>query len=197
VRADLARYIRDRKLAHPIAVGHSLGGFLALWLAASEPDLVGAVVAVDGVPYLAALTDRSASPASMEAQARAIRRQLAASTVEQWAAQTRAALAGMITSPAEVERIAATSSRSSPGAVADAVYEMLTTDLRPEMGKVRAPVLLLAAGTADVSSYEAQVAPIRDHRVVPFPGARHFIMLDAPDRFLAEVEAFLAGGVGR
>src|SRR5262245_53160887 len=47
VRADLARYIRDRRLDHPVLVGHSLGGFLAFWLAATEPDLVGAVVAVD------------------------------------------------------------------------------------------------------------------------------------------------------
>ena len=34
-----------------VMVGHSLGGFLALWVAATAPDAVGPIVAVDGVPY--------------------------------------------------------------------------------------------------------------------------------------------------
>ena len=47
VRAELAIYIRDRHLEHPIIIGHSLGGFIAFWLAAAEPDLVGPTITVD------------------------------------------------------------------------------------------------------------------------------------------------------
>ena len=39
VRDDLIRYIRENKLDHPVIVGHSLGGFLALWIAATAPDM--------------------------------------------------------------------------------------------------------------------------------------------------------------
>src|ERR1700733_4649813 len=54
VRRELVRYIRSRRLRAPIVVGHSLGGFIAYWLAASEPELIGGVIVVDAGP---ALTD--------------------------------------------------------------------------------------------------------------------------------------------
>src|SRR5437016_159006 len=38
VRDDIIRYIRENRLDRPVIVGHSLGGFLALWIAAAAPD---------------------------------------------------------------------------------------------------------------------------------------------------------------
>ncbi|MBA2541886.1 MAG: alpha/beta hydrolase, partial [Deltaproteobacteria bacterium] len=52
VRRDLARYIRSRKLDRPIIVGHSMGGFIAYWLASYHPDLTGPVIVVDAGPAL-------------------------------------------------------------------------------------------------------------------------------------------------
>jgi pimeloyl-ACP methyl ester carboxylesterase len=52
VREELAAYILRMKLAHPIIVGHSLGGFLALDLTANHPDLAGQLVIVDSLPFL-------------------------------------------------------------------------------------------------------------------------------------------------
>jgi len=51
VRDGLSDYIRAKKLERPIIVGHSLGAFLAFWLAADRPDQTGPIIAVDGVPY--------------------------------------------------------------------------------------------------------------------------------------------------
>jgi pimeloyl-ACP methyl ester carboxylesterase len=53
VRRDLAEYIRAQKLDRPIIVGHSLGGTIALTLAIEHPDLVGPLVIVDILPFLA------------------------------------------------------------------------------------------------------------------------------------------------
>ena len=49
VRDDIVAYVRSHNLDRPAVVGHSLGGFLSFWLAASEPTLFGPIVAVDGV----------------------------------------------------------------------------------------------------------------------------------------------------
>src|SRR5215813_11223414 len=52
VRKELVRYIRSRKLKNPIIMGHSLGGFIAYWLAVTAPEVVGTAVVVDAGPAL-------------------------------------------------------------------------------------------------------------------------------------------------
>ncbi|MGE0870344.1 MAG: alpha/beta fold hydrolase [Kofleriaceae bacterium] len=201
VRADVIAYIRANQLDHPIIVGHSIGGFLAFWIAATAADAVGPVIAVDGVPFLPALMDPTATLEGSRAPAQAMHDMLARMTADQFAAQNRASLAAMITDPNEVERIAATSSKSDPKAVATAVHELMTTDLRGQIGSIRAPVLLIAAGDeakddasrrAVTARYEDQIRTIPVHRVVVAPQARHFIMLDAPAFLFATIEQFLA-----
>ncbi|MGH9490485.1 MAG: alpha/beta fold hydrolase, partial [Terriglobales bacterium] len=53
VREQLASYIRKQHLDRPVIVGHSLGGSIALDLAAHDPQLVGPVVIVDSLPFFA------------------------------------------------------------------------------------------------------------------------------------------------
>jgi pimeloyl-ACP methyl ester carboxylesterase len=66
VRKGLAKYIRKNKLDKPVIVGHSSGGFLALWLAEQEPDLAGPLVIVDTLPFLAGVIQPNATAESMK-----------------------------------------------------------------------------------------------------------------------------------
>jgi N-formylmaleamate deformylase len=201
VRQGVIRYIADHHLARPVIVGHSLGGFLAFWIASSAPDAVGAVVAVDGVPYLAALMNPSATPDSVRAQATQLRDLYATFTPQQLRGQSQMSLASMIKGPADIERALGWAEASTPKTAGEAMYEMMVTDLRAQMDKVTAPVLLLAAGDfakdeatrAHVcDTYEAQVAKVRVHTVTVVPEARHFIMLDAPAALWSAMDSFLA-----
>src|SRR5204862_7086820 len=62
VRDGLVAYIRKNKLNRPIVVGHSLGGFLALDLAARYPDLPARIVIVDSYPFLAGVMGMATTP---------------------------------------------------------------------------------------------------------------------------------------
>jgi pimeloyl-ACP methyl ester carboxylesterase len=66
--------------------------------------------------------------------------------------------------------------------------------LSPAVAAVRAKVLQLH-GTVDeevpFSAAERLQVQLRDSRLIPIDGAGHFLMLDAPERFASEVEAFL------
>lgn len=197
VRSELAAYLRAHHLVRPVIIGHSLGGFVALWLAATEPALVGGVVVVDAVPFLPALMQPGATLAQVRPQADAMRTMLSALAPAQFAAQNRQSLAMMITDPRNVDAVAAHSQRSDPKAVAEAMYEVMTIDLRPLVARVRAPTLVLAAGAgqpaAEVrTAYDAQYRDLAGHTLVVVDKARHFIMLDEPQRFFAAVDAFLA-----
>jgi pimeloyl-ACP methyl ester carboxylesterase len=203
-RVELIAYVRDRRLVRPVIVGHSLGGFLALWVAATAPDAVGGVMAVDGVPFLSALMDPEVTADGIRPQAAALRDRLAAMTPAQFGEQNRGALAMMITDPAEVERVAATSARSDPAAVAAALYEIMTTDLRTAVAAIRVPTVVIAPASYAsndaeqrevLARYQRQVAAIPDHRVVVAGRARHFVMLDDPALFFAQLEPLLAAAV--
>jgi len=79
--------------------------------------------------------------------------------------------------------------------------ELMTTDLRPAMARVTAPVLELAAAdfARDDESrkeiaarYESQLAKAPHHRVILATHARHFIMMDDLPFLLAQLDGFLA-----
>jgi len=201
VREGLSNYIRDQKLQRPIIIGHSLGGFLAFWLGATIPDQVGPIIAVDGVPYIAALRDAKATPESSIGLAQASWMSFVMESPEQFSRSNQRNLAAMITDPNEVRRVAETSNRSDTKAMGQAVFEMMTIDLRPKLKAIRTPVLLIGE-TSSIrnpdekktveENYRMQVSTIPKHQVLfAPPKVRHFIQLDAPDFFRQEVEAFL------
>jgi N-formylmaleamate deformylase len=200
VRDELIAYMRSQKMAKPIVIGHSLGGFMAFWIAATAPDLVGGVIAVDGVPFLPALGNPSATADSAAAQAKQIASIYASLTPAQLIAQSRMSMTMMITAPADVETAMAWVAKSDAATAGIAVAELSTTDLRQVIAKITAPVLLIGAlGSAPEpmretfeKAYHAQVARLPGARVKMAPKARHFIMFDDPAFLFAAVDEFLS-----
>lgn len=197
VRDALAAYIRAQRLARPVIVGHSLGGFLALDLARRAPALVGKLVIVDGVPFLPAAFDGAATAESMRAALPAIRAHIASSDAATFEAEQRAMLATMITDPAQQARALDWVMRSDRAAVADAMSELMTTDLRPVLGAIAAPTLVIETwrgwgvdrATAE-RSYAAQFAALPSAKRVMAEHAKHFVMLDDPPFWFAQLDAF-------
>jgi pimeloyl-ACP methyl ester carboxylesterase len=199
VRAAIAKYISDQKLDHPIIIGHSLGGFMAFWVGATIPQQVGPIIAVDGLPFLPALFNPNATVETGKPFAEQFRSSLSAQTADQFAESNRKSLVTMITDPKDVDAVNATGKKSDPKAVGEAFYELMTTDLRPQVKAIQTPVLLIGA-TASVPDdqrtmietiYRQQVSTIPNHKVVFAPKAKHFIQLDEPQFFYAQVESFL------
>jgi pimeloyl-ACP methyl ester carboxylesterase len=202
IRKDIVTYIKEKKLIRPVVVGHSLGGFLAFWIAATNPDLVGPVVSVDGGTFYPALRDPSATVESSKSGAEGTRQMMAGQTPEQFATQSKMFLGGMITDPKNVELIAPTCAKSDPKAVGLAMYELSTTDLREDVARIKTPVLLIGSGAFATTPemrkkmeelYEAQVARIPTHKVLLADKARHFIMLDDPKLLFSAMDDFLRG----
>lgn len=55
IREQLVAYVREKGLKNSIVVGHSLGGTMGLWLAATETSLFKKIVVVDALPGMGAL----------------------------------------------------------------------------------------------------------------------------------------------
>jgi pimeloyl-ACP methyl ester carboxylesterase len=193
VITDLQKYITDQKLDRPIIIGHSLGALLAYTLAASAPQKVGPVIAVDGLPFISVIFSPLATVESSRPFAEQYRAMYDAQTPEAFALANRKALEGMITDPKNVDAVNATSKKSDPKTVGQAVYEVMVTDMRPRVKLIQSPVLLLGstqASPATEAVYQDEVSTIPNHKVVFAPKAKHFVMLDDPEFFYTQVEAF-------
>jgi pimeloyl-ACP methyl ester carboxylesterase len=84
--------------------------------------------------------------------------------------------------------------------IAETFYDMMTRDFRPQIPKIKArvPVLLTTGNIpAEVraraeSFYREELDPIPRHEMGVVPGARHYVMFDAPNLFFAQLDRFLA-----
>ncbi|HEY0411809.1 MAG TPA: alpha/beta hydrolase [Allosphingosinicella sp.] len=198
--AELRRYIEANHLRRPALVGHSMGGLLALMLAEAAPDQVGRVMAVDALPFIGSLFDPAATAASLAPQAAAMRDMMATpATDEQRAAGAARVAAGLAKTPAARDLVARWIVASDPKISGEAVYEDMTTDVRPGLGKIAAPVRVVYAW--DVTSvpearakalFEGAYAGTPHVSFAPVEGSYHFVMLDQPERFQAALRAFLA-----
>jgi len=188
-RAELAVYIRDRHLDHPIVIGHSLGGFLVYWLAATEPELVGPIVVIDEPAGIATI------PGVVERAARQ-RDQWKAMAPADFPDAVRTFFAGMANDPARLDVLLRDIVRSDQRSFADAYYELVSTDVRPDLAKIKAPLLAILADSEDQQEIAAQLAPVPHHEVVTLPHTKHMVMLDDPPAFYRALDSFLAAQPG-
>jgi pimeloyl-ACP methyl ester carboxylesterase len=88
---------------------------------------------------------------------------------------------------------------SDPAVGAQAFYDLIVTDLRPEVARIQVAftVLWVVPPNAPVSEqqmtgfYAASYAGAPPAVVRRIPDSYHFIMLDAPEAFQRELRAFL------
>jgi len=200
VAEDLARYIAEQGLTRPAVIGHSMGGTIGMMLAARHPDSVGKLMVVDMVPFMGAMFGAPGATAeSVAPMADQIYTGMSTSPREQYQQQADAQIVAMI----NTESLRAgplEDSRTSDRAVsASAFRELIVTDLRPELPRITAPTTVLYVRFNDPRMTDEMVDGIYRASYTTMPSATltriddsaHFIMLDQPSRFAAEVNAFL------
>jgi pimeloyl-ACP methyl ester carboxylesterase len=200
VEQQLSNYIAANKFDHPIVIGHSLGGFLALKLAADHPDQVGRLVIVDSLPALAATQAPSITGEQMKQMADGMRaRMLAQDEAAQKAGRLQAAR-GMVTKQEDIDRVVGWGERSDRVTVVNAMADMMADDMRPNISRIKAPTLVLGSWIAykDYGAkpmfeqmYKSQYQQLAGVQVELADNARHFIMYDEPAWMYDRIDNFL------
>ncbi|MGD0869858.1 MAG: alpha/beta hydrolase [Bryobacteraceae bacterium] len=202
VRDGLADYIRKQKLDHPVIIGHSLGGFLALDLAAKYPDLPGRLVIVDSYPFLAGVADAQATPASAREAAAQMRQYIGGQTQDMYERYVKSGVGTrtMVEKESDFDRITAWGLASDRTAAADAMAELYVADLRDDLARIKVPTLVFGAWIGykqytDRARTEAnlrsQYAKLAGVEIQVTDIAHHFIMWDDPDWMFAHLDRFL------
>jgi pimeloyl-ACP methyl ester carboxylesterase len=201
VAEEIARYIAQAGLKKPALVGHSLGGAWALMVAARHPELVSKVMVVDMLPFLGAMFGGpTATAESVKPMAEQMRAGIASSAGEARRKQIEQTIAGMVRTEALRPPLVEHSLASDPATSAQAMYDLITTDLRPELAKIKVPLTVLYVRPAGAPVTDAQMEQFyaMSYSGAPqavlkrIPDSYHFIMLDQPARFQSELKEFLA-----
>jgi pimeloyl-ACP methyl ester carboxylesterase len=180
IAAELGRYISANGLQRPAVVGHSMGGTVAMMVAAREPEKVGRVMVVDMLPQPAGLFGSSAAGLGPLASS----------------------LRNIVSSPSGRRLFESflgsrsAANRSDPDVVSRAMHELATTDLSNELPKIKAPleVVYAARDAEDAkradrnyrSAYAGSTA-----KLVRIDNSGHMIMYDQPARFARALKDFL------
>ena len=200
VADEIARYIAEAKLQQPAVIGHSMGGTIGLMLASRHPERLSRLMVVDMYPFLGTFfAGPGATPSRVEAVADQISAGIRAATPEQRTRNANDTIAGMVDTEA-MRPVAVKDSMASDADVSSRAFrELLVTNLIPELQKITVPVTVLYVQPRSVplapeqfdKVYEGAYAPVRQLTLKRIPDSAHFIMWDQPQRFRAEVSAFL------
>lgn len=187
---DLLAVLDEVGTATASVTGLSLGGTVALWLAINHPTRVDRlVVACSGAhwPPAELWSERIAMMATGRPS------DLLEALLGRWF--TPAYLAGH---PAARTTVAAMLDATLPAGYAGCCAALASVDLRPGLGSITAPTLVLAgaddpAGSISAAAALAEAVPGAGLQVIA-PGA-HLLNVEQPDRFTAAVVDHLAGTV--
>ena len=186
VAAEIAHYIRARGLNRPAIVGHSMGGTIALMLAARHPSLVGKAMVVDMLPQPAGFVG------STTAGVRGLAETLKGLSATPGGRRLVEGVMEMFGGTQPPDR------RSDPDVVARATHELALIDLTSDLPRIKAPLTVVYAApdpqtAASVTQrYAAGYRAKRDARLVRVDASGHMVMHDQPARFRTALKEFLA-----
>lgn len=200
MRAQLQALLKAQAPKRVTMMGHSLGGTLALMLAAQpEAVQIERLVIVDSLPFLPAIQNPQATVESVRPQMAAMRD--AMSSAKPQAAQLKPMMSSLSNSPARVEQLVQWGLDSDPATVAQAMYELWTTDVRPLLPKIKVPTLVFGAWAAyapmgssqDIVTrlYQAQYAGLEGVQIRLSTAGYHFLMWDDPALVQQATRAFM------
>ena len=200
VAEEIARYIREARLERPAIVGHSMGGSWAMLIAGRHPELAGKVMVVDMMPFLGAMFGGpGATSDSVRPVAEQIRQGIAAGTGDARRRQIEQTIASMVKTESMRPVTVAQSLASDPAVSAQGFYDIVVSDLRPDLANIHVPLTVLYVRPAGApltaeqidGFYRLSYAGAPQAVLKRIPDSYHFIMYDQPDAFRRELREFL------
>lgn len=195
VKKDLLAYIQKENLKNITVIGHSLGGMLALDVAAEKPDLFSKLIIVDALPCLREIM-MPGVPASQLTYDNPYNKQLLEMPADKFEQSTRSIAGAMTNQKNKIDTISKWMSTADRKTYTYGYTDLLKLDLRTAISKIKAKTLVLAASFPDkasvLSNYTKQFENLSDKTILIADNSMHFIMFDQPAWFYEQVNSFLS-----
>ncbi|CAN5449553.1 alpha/beta hydrolase [soil metagenome] len=188
----IATYIIDNKITKPIIIGHSMGGGLAMAIAADYPDLLSGIIVVDALPCLSAMMNPTFKSKENN-DCSAMTQQIVSASSEDFLHMQKASIASLMSDTTMQDLVVGWSVKSDRKTFGDMYCDFSNTDLREKIIAIKCPALIL------LESYFANFKPAMKDQFKNLQTANlqyankglHFIMYDDTEWYNAQLKKFL------
>ncbi|MEQ9304705.1 MAG: alpha/beta hydrolase, partial [Marinoscillum sp.] len=191
---EISAYIQSNNLKNVIVIGHSMGGMLAIDLAAKYPDRITKMIMVDALPCIREIMMPQFSADQITFDNPYNNQMIAAS--DSALRVTAGYMAqGMSNTTDKHETLINYIMQSDRQTYVYGYTELLKLDLRDKLASIPAQTLILGADfpskEAVIPNFEKQFANLKNKDIKIATNSRHFIMFDQPEWFYNEINSFL------
>ncbi|HCM34737.1 alpha/beta hydrolase [Chryseobacterium sp.] len=189
----IAAYIKDHKIQKPVIIGHSMGGGLALAIAADYPELVGKIVIVDTLPCLAAISN-PAFTSKENNDCSAMMSTFTAMPDEQFKKMQNQSIPRLLADTSMQDTVIDWSMRPDRKTFAKMFCDFSNTDLRETIKNIQCPSLILleAYFVSLKPSIENQYKNLKNANLQYSTKGLHFIMYDDKEWYFNQLNNFLS-----
>ncbi len=195
IKKELVAYIKDKKLTNVKIIGHSMGGNLAVDLAAELPGTITHLIIVDAIPCMRELMMPGVPVSNIQYDSPYNKQML---VMEEAQFRQTATMMGqnMTNNKDKIDTLIKWIMEADRETYVYGYTDLLKLDLRTVLNKVTAKTLILGASFPSVeiakSNYKKQYANLSNKTIQMALDSKHFIMFDQPEWFYNQVNAFLA-----
>lgn len=200
IRQQLIEYVEENNLTNLTLIGHSMGGNLAVDLAAALPDRVSSLILVESIPCMREMMMPGVPASSLQYDS-PYNQQMLNMPDDAFQKMAGNMAQNMTTNAAYMDTIANWTMQADRETYVYGYTDLLKLDLRDKLSEIDAPTLILGAGAAYPdkamiqTNYENQYANLRSKEIVMADESKHFIMFDQPEWFYQQVNNFLQANV--
>lgn len=188
----VARFIREKKILNPVIVGHSIGGGMALLLAADYPQLISKIAVVDALPCLSAIQNPN-FVSNPHPDCTPFINRFMGFTDEQFYQMQKQTMPSMMADTVHLKEVLQWSVTSDRKTLAEIYCQFLNLDLRDTISKIQCPSLILLESSfkALQPAVSLQYGKLKNAQLEYADKGLHFIMYDDAVWYFKQLDQFL------
>jgi pimeloyl-ACP methyl ester carboxylesterase len=194
IKKELVDYVKVNKLKNLKLIGHSMGGNLAVDLAAELGDVVDKIIIVDALACMREVMMPGVPAEALQYES-PYNKQMLEMNAEAFEKSATMMAPGMTTVTEKQELIKSWILEADRKTYVYGYTDLLKLDLRPTLAQIKIPVLILGAPFPTkemvVPNYEKQYANLTNKTLEIAPAGRHYIMFDQPEWLNNQINNFL------
>lgn len=191
-KTEIAKFIKENKINKPIVIGHSMGGGLAMAIAADYPDLLNKFVVVDALPCLFALTNPEFKSVADNDCSNLVD-QIMKMPEDQFIQMQKMSVASLSTTQSKHNEILGWGLKSDRKTFAQMFCDFSNTDLRQRIKNVQIPSLILLEAPFKTieDSINEQYKEMPSAQLKYANQGLHFVMFDDKEWYINQLIDFL------